>query len=114
MSKQLSISESADKIFFARSITEHSISYKIESSNYCNAIAYSVTDVPNTPIYGASPLCSLAYQITFNKIQNQFNVIGLATMMFKGSKPMRGRELEILNKTYKRLLSPTPTTFIKK
>jgi hypothetical protein len=37
----------------------------------------------------------------------------IINQIFKDSKPLRGRELEVLNKTYKRLLSRTPTTFIK-
>lgn len=37
-------------------------------------------------------------------------MINLVNKMFKGSKPMIGKELEILNKTASRLISDTPTT----
>ena len=37
-------------------------------------------------------------------------MINFVNKMFKGSKPMTGKELEILNKTASRLISDTPTT----
>jgi len=37
----------------------------------------------------------------------------LAKNMFKGSKPMKGKELEILRKTTSRLISETPTSLKK-
>ncbi len=40
-------------------------------------------------------------------------IITFSNEMFKGSKPMSGRELQILNKTASRLLSKTPTTLRK-
>ncbi len=36
-------------------------------------------------------------------------IIKLANNIFKHTKPLAGKELEILNKTFKRLLSKTPT-----
>ena len=40
-------------------------------------------------------------------------VVILSNEMFKGSKPMTGKELEVLNKTATRLLSKTPTSLRK-
>ncbi len=40
-------------------------------------------------------------------------IITISNEMFKGSKPMNGRELQILNKTSSRLLSKTPTSLRK-
>lgn len=37
------------------------------------------------------------------------STINLSNMIFNGSKPLEGKELEILNKTYNRLLSQKPT-----
>lgn len=37
------------------------------------------------------------------------STLNLSNMLFKGSRPLGGKELEILNKTYDRLLSQTPT-----
>lgn len=36
-------------------------------------------------------------------------LISLANKLYKDAKPLEGKALEILNKTYKRLLSKTPT-----
>lgn len=35
--------------------------------------------------------------------------IHISNLLFNGSKPLEGKELEVLNKTFKRLLSKTPT-----
>jgi hypothetical protein len=42
------------------------------------------------------------------------NIMKLFFEMFKDSKPMNGKELEILKKTSSRLISKTPTTLNKK
>jgi hypothetical protein len=36
-------------------------------------------------------------------------IIKLANEIFKNTKPLEGKEMEILNKTFKKLLSKTPT-----
>lgn len=36
-------------------------------------------------------------------------IIKIANDIFKNTKPLEGKELEILNKTFKRLLKKTPT-----
>lgn len=47
------------------------------------------------------------------ELSKQWNIVSIANEMFKGSQPMTGRELQVLKKTYKRLLSKTPTSFHK-
>lgn len=38
-------------------------------------------------------------------------LMALANELYKDAKPLEGKAIEILNKTYKRLLSKTPTKF---
>ena len=54
--------------------------------------------------------------ITYNELfktellsHKSISAMHVSTMLFKGTKPLGGKELEVLNKTYKRLLSKTPT-----
>lgn len=37
------------------------------------------------------------------------SIVNISTVLFSNSKPLEGKELEVLNKTYRRLLSKTPT-----
>lgn len=39
------------------------------------------------------------------------NVLSISNLIFANSKPLKGKELDVLNKTFKRLLSKTPTKF---
>ena len=49
--------------------------------------------------------------VTLNNrtIDSQFDVISIANEIYKNAKPLEGIELSILNKTFTRLLSKTPT-----
>jgi hypothetical protein len=42
-------------------------------------------------------------------IGKQTSMIALANSLFKGSKPLVGKEMEVLNKTFSRLRSSIPT-----
>lgn len=37
------------------------------------------------------------------------SVVNISNVLFSNSKPLEGKELDVLNKTYRRLLSKTPT-----
>lgn len=39
----------------------------------------------------------------------QASIIAMANSLFKGSQPLRGKEMELLNKTFSRLRSSVPT-----
>jgi len=52
--------------------------------------------------------------IDTEKLQNSVDLILMGNEMFKNSEPMSGRELHVLRKTSKRLISDKPTTLNKK
>lgn len=47
-------------------------------------------------------------------MKKQIEIIKIASMLFKDSKPLEGEPLRILKETAKRMLSKTPTKLIKK
>ena len=113
MRNKLTITNDADEIFFnSPSIVIHS-QYSSASSREFGGGVYLLTEVPScnfTSISAIAPYNIGYYQYSFAP---QCIVISLANEMFKGSKPMVGEELEILKRTYKRLLKNTPTSFRK-
>lgn len=44
----------------------------------------------------------------------QINVLSIASKMFADSRPLEGKELDVLKKTFEQSLSSTPTTLRKK
>lgn len=80
-------------------------------SNY-----YLVTE-PNFPntVWTESPI----KVSDFNNISNhstvtQFSVLSIASLMFSNSRPLEGKELDVLKRTFEKSLSNTPTTLRKK
>ncbi len=55
---------------------------------------------------------SLVYsEPSLSRLGNQSSIINLASKLFNGSKPVTGKEMEILNKTFSKLRSTVPTAF---
>jgi hypothetical protein len=42
-------------------------------------------------------------------IKQSTDIINMSHNLFKGAKPLEGKALEVLNKTFKRVFSKTPT-----
>jgi len=107
----MTITNNADEIFFSSpSIVIHS-QYTSASSREFGGGVYLITEIPScdfTSISAIAPFNTGHYQYSFAP---QYIIISLANEMFKGSKPMMGEELELLRRTYKRLLRNSPTSF---
>jgi len=105
------ITKNADKMFFCSpSIVIHSQFSNTNSREFSSGV-YMLTKVPSCDFTSISAISQYGYyQYSF---ASQCIVISLANEMFKESKPMIGEELELLKKTYRRLLKNTPTSFKK-
>jgi len=73
-----------------------------------NTCYFTITDfgfpeVVFKPSYYLTPIDPLSIS------EKQFNLIGLSKELFKNAKHLGGPELAVLNKTYSRLFSKTPT-----
>ena len=69
---------------------------------------YTITEfIPPTLMHDSSYL--LSYQSEISVKEKQFNLIGLSKELFKNSKYLGEAELAVMNKTYSRLFSKTPT-----
>ncbi len=113
MRNKITITNNADEIFFSSpSIVIHS-QYSSSSSREFGGGVYLVTEVPScnfTSISAIAPFNMGRYQYS---LAPQYIIVSIANEMFKGSKPMVGEELELLKKTYKRLLNNRPTSFLR-
>jgi len=45
----------------------------------------------------------------FSDLGKQVSIISISNLLFQGSRPLGGKEMEVLNKTFTRLRSTTPT-----
>jgi len=107
------ITNAADEIFFGSPFIVNQSHYSSASSRGFSGGVYLVTEVPSSNFTSISAIAQFSIGYHQHSFAPQHIVISLANEMFKGSKPMVGEELEILRRTYKRLLRNTPTSFRK-
>lgn len=96
---------------FRHTITESRMATTLSKSRkYDSKCYYLFTDVtvgdnlPYTPSYYVSSDTTL-----LGSIDRQLTIIGLSVALFKDAKALEGEELNLMNKTYSRLFSKTPT-----
>ena len=89
--------------------------YSYPDSKRKGALAITITEVPAYKADNFFPFAISNINILpVVNMENQLDVISMANNIFRKSKPMEGIELEVLNKTFARLLSNKPTTLHKR
>lgn len=109
MRNRMTITNTANEFFFNSPSIVIQNTYSAPTSREVGSSFYLITEVPACSFTSISAVSPFGYhQYSFAP---QHIIISLANEMFKGSKPMVGEELEILNKTYNRLLKKRITAF---
>jgi hypothetical protein len=112
MRNKMTITNNADQMFFSSpSIVINSQLTSVSPREFVGGVNL-VTEVPSCGFTSISAIAPFSIGHDQYLFTPQYTIISLANEMFKGSKPMMGEELELLRKTYKRLLKNSPTSFI--
>lgn len=103
----------AEKQFFSKALYAHECAFSPVSRSTDSY--FILTELGSFGQFSSSfnvlTYSTMTVQSLFSQ---QFCVVSLANAMFKGTKPMAGKELLVLRKTVSRLISKTPTTLRKK
>ena len=102
-----------EKEFFTRPSFAQECAYDPIVQNTDNY--YMLTEFLGHPtLFNSSNVITYTINSDQAMFHRQMHLISFANQMFKGSKPLIGRELKILKRTVSRLISKTPTTLHKK